>query len=65
LPNPSDKIINEIQNNFYSFLWSGKPDKLKENIVIGQYEEARLKISHIESFWHGLKMVWINKILYT
>jgi hypothetical protein len=39
--------------------------KLKENIDIGQYEEGGLKISHIESFWHGLKMVWINKILYT
>ena len=37
--------------------------KLKENIVIGQYEEGVLKMSYIESFCHGLKMVWINKIL--
>jgi hypothetical protein len=63
LSNPSDKIINEIQNIFYSFLWSGKPDKIKRKVIIGQYEEGGLKMPHIESFCHRLKMVWINKIL--
>ena len=64
LPNPSDKIINEIQNIFYSFLWSGKPDKIKWKVIIGQYEEGGgLKMPHTESFCHRLKMVWINKIL--
>jgi hypothetical protein len=63
LPNPSDKIINEIQSIFYSFRWSGKPDKIKRKVIIGQYEEGGLKMPHIEYFSHGLKMVWINKIL--
>jgi hypothetical protein len=40
LPNPLDKIINEIQNMFYLFLWSGKPDKIKRKVIIGQYEEG-------------------------
>ena len=63
LPNPLDKIINEIQSIFYSFRWSGKPDKIKRKVIIGQYEEGGLKMPHIEYFSHGLKMVWINKIL--
>ena len=63
--NSSDKIINEIQNMFYSYLWSGKPDKIKRKVIIGQYEEGGLKMPHIESFCHGLKMVWMNKILNT
>ena len=48
---------------FYSFLWSGKPDKIKSKVVIGQCEEGGLEMSHIKYFCHGLKMVWINKIL--
>ena len=40
LPIPLDKIINEIQNMFYLFLWSGKPDKIKRKVIIGQYEEG-------------------------
>ena len=63
LPNPSDNIINEIQSMFYSFLWSGKPDKIKRKVIIGQCEEGGLEMSHIKYFCHGLKMVWINKIL--
>ena len=63
LPNPSDKIINEIQNIFYSFLWSGNPDKIKRKVIIDQYEEGGFKMPYIEPFCHGLKMVWINKIL--
>jgi hypothetical protein len=47
LPNSTDKIINEIQNMLYSYLWSGKPDKIKGKAIIGQYEEGGLKIPHI------------------
>ena len=36
----SDKIVNEIQSMFYSFLWSGKPDKIKRKVMIGQSEEG-------------------------
>ena len=59
----SDKIVNEIQSMFYSFLWSGKPDKIKRKVIIDQCEEGGLEMSHIKYFCHGLKMVWINKIL--
>jgi hypothetical protein len=27
---------------FYSFLWSGKPDKIKRKVMIGQSEEGWL-----------------------
>jgi hypothetical protein len=54
LSNPSDKIINETQNIFYSFLWSGNPDKIKRKVIIGQYEEGGFKMPHISSFYHRL-----------
>ena len=49
--------------SIYSYGVSGKPDKTKRKVIIDQYEEGWLKILQIESSCHGLKMVWINKIL--
>jgi hypothetical protein len=31
--------MKEIQDMFYKFLWDGKPDKIKRNVVINNYEE--------------------------
>ena len=47
LPNTSDKIINEIQNILYSFLWSGILEKIKRKFIIGQYEEGGFILPHI------------------
>jgi hypothetical protein len=47
LSNPSNKIITEIQNILYSFLWSGILDKIKRKVIIGQYEEGGFIMPHI------------------
>ena len=63
LPNPSLEIILNMQKIFFNFLWSGKPDKIKRNVIIGPYEEGGLKMPHLQSFIYSLKMTWINKLL--
>ena len=63
LPNPPSSMLKQIQNIFFNFLWSGKPDKIKRNVLIGGYENGGLKMPHIESFCFSLKMTWINKLL--
>lgn len=63
LPNPPDDKIKEIQNIFFSFLWSGKPDKIKRKVMIGLFENGGLKMPDIRSFCYSLKMTWINKLL--
>ena len=30
LPSPSDKLLNQINSMFYSFIWNGQPDKIKK-----------------------------------
>jgi hypothetical protein len=30
--------------------WDGKPDKVKRNVIINNYEEEGLQLPHIESF---------------
>ena len=49
-PNPPAQVMKEIQDMFYKFLWDGKPDKIKGNVIINNYEEEGLKLPHIESF---------------
>ena len=63
LPNPSFENFKKIENIFFKFLWNGKPDKIKRNVLIGSYDTGGLKMPHIESFCYSLKMTWIYKLL--
>ena len=56
---PPAQVMKEIQDIFYRFLWDGKPDKPKRNVIINNYEEGGLKLSHIEFFCKALKVYWL------
>jgi hypothetical protein len=60
---PPAQVMKEIQDMFYKYLWDGKPDKIKRNFIINNYEEGGLKLTHIESFCKVLKMSWLYKFL--
>ena len=49
------KVIKEINKLFYSFLWNGKGDKIKRDIIINDYPNGGLKIIINKS----LKATWI------
>ena len=40
----NDQAIRKINNAFYLFLWDGKPDKIKRNIMINEYNNGGLKM---------------------
>ena len=61
--NPPAQVMKEIQDMFYKYLWDGKPDKIKRNFIINNYEEGGLKLPNIESFCKVLKMSWLYKFL--
>ena len=63
LPDPPDYIYDQIQNMLISFLWCGKPDKIKRTIIVNNIEEGGLAFPHIRSFGHSLKMTWIKTLL--
>ena len=62
LPDPPDHIIKSLQNIFYTFIWNGKTDKIKRSTLICDYSNGGLKMPHIQSFIHALKVSWIKKI---
>ncbi|KAL9976217.1 hypothetical protein ACROYT_G013489 [Oculina patagonica] len=57
------KIIKEVNDLFYSFLWDNKGDKIKRSVMINDYKNGGLKMVDIASFTKSLKTVWIKKYL--
>lgn len=54
--------MNLIQN-FFSFIWDGKPDKIKRNTLIGDIGQGGLKMLHLQSFMAYLKVSWVRRFL--
>ena len=49
------KVIGEINNIFFNFLWDGKGDKIKRDIMISDYENGGLKMIDIKVFNRALQ----------
>jgi hypothetical protein len=64
LPNPSNKVIKELETLFFNFLWNNSPDKIKREIIIKQMSEGGLNMIELKSFIHSLKLGWIRRILH-
>ena len=63
LPKPSEKIIKDIQNLFYIYLWNGGPDKIKRSVVIQNYDRRSLRMIDMDSFINSLKLTWLRRML--
>ena len=57
------KAIKEVNKLFFSFLWNGKGDKIKRDIIINDYSNGGLKMIDIQSFIKSLQAIWIKKYL--
>ena len=57
------QAIKELNEAFYHFLLDGKPDKIKRNVVINEYNDGGLKMIDLFSFNKSLKTIWIKKYL--
>ena len=55
--------IHEVNTLFFKFLWDGKGDKIKRDIMISEYEDGGLKMIDIRLFTQALKLSWVKKYL--
>ena len=55
--------LDEINNMFYDFLWSGRRDKIKRDVMISDYKNGALMMIDIKSFNKALKSTWVKKYL--
>jgi len=51
------QAIKELNEAFYHFLWDRKPDKMKRNVIINEYNSGRLKMIDFFSFKKSLKTI--------
>ena len=59
----NNKILHEINDLFYSFLWNGKSDKTKRKVMINDPRDGGLRMIDLISFNKSLKTTWIKKYL--
>jgi hypothetical protein len=57
-----EKYKKEIESKCFKFIWNGKPDKVKRNTLIGDFEKGGLKIIDIESYFISLKASWVSRL---
>ena len=57
--------IGEIHKILFNFLWDGKGDKIKRDIMVSDYENGGVRMIDIKLFDKALKLSWIKKYLDT
>ncbi len=59
---PQD-VVARLNTLFFNFLWSGKRDRIKRSVIIGDYETGGLKMLDIASYIEALHAGWVKRIL--
>jgi hypothetical protein len=52
-----DKYRKGIESKCFKFIWDGKPDKVKRNTMIGNFEMGGLNMIDIGSYFASLQNV--------
>ena len=57
LPNSPPQRVKRIEKLMYEFIWDGKPENNKRDIVTMGYESGGLKMIGLDNFISALKYV--------
>ena len=60
LPNPPSDTVQRLEIIMFNFIWDGKPDKIKRDILIQDYEQGGLKMISKQNFILSLKEVGLS-----
>jgi hypothetical protein len=58
-----DIYHKEIEKKCYKFIWNGKPEKVKRNLIINSYERGGLQMIDIKSYFIALKASWVSRLV--
>ena len=62
MPNLPNTLLNEFTNKLFNFIWDGKPDEVKRDVMLA-YNAGGLKMLDIKQYIKGLKLSWIRRII--
>ena len=63
LPTPTNSSLKELNDIFFKFLWSNKPDKINRDVTILDHSMGGLKMTHLEYSLVAIKARWINRLI--
>ena len=58
-----DIYHKDLEKICFKFIWNGKPDKVKRNLIINSYERGRLQMIDIKSYFIALKASWVSRLV--
>ena len=64
LPNPPDKLVNELQKSVFYFTWNKKQDRINRNTSVKNLTHGGIGIPDIKKQMHALKLTWIKKLIW-
>ena len=61
-PSRNVHFVKEINRTSFSFIWEGKPAKVKRRTIIREKKHGGLKMLDLEIMDKALKVVWIERL---
>ena len=56
------RVLDQIEELFFNFLWNGKPSKIKRNTIVGPISSGGLKMVDIYISHKVAKAMWIKRL---
>ena len=62
LPNPDIFYIKDLNEMFFQFIWSNKPEKISRRILTLDYKRGGIKMVDLDNFITALKVTWLRRV---
>ena len=62
LPNLKQSLFNDLNKYFLILYGMGKPEKIKRNTFIADFEDGGLKMIYLQQFNAYLKISWVKRL---
>lgn len=58
-----EHVVKEVNREIFKCLWNYKREKIKQNTLIGNYNEGGLNMLDFQTQIFALKVKWVNRLL--
>ena len=55
-------VTNEINKEFYSFVWKYKRDKISRKVLINEVDAGEIRMIDFKAFCVAMKAVWVTRL---
>ena len=63
LPSPSKNYFKTVEQLLFEFIWSGKPDKIKRDVMIAPINKGGANMIDIQVQDKAIKIAWITRLV--